>query len=131
MNYKEMSDHEINMAVTYIVHNLHGWSVNKNNNAFYNCGIDGSGHYMVNCIDYCNNPNDAWPVIVENNISLLSVSDYALDRKLKKFKLNFTGKYIASGFPVMSDGFNGDELQVMCENPLRAAMICFLKMKES
>lgn len=38
MNYKEWSDHDINMAVTCIVHKCEGWSVTENNTGFYHCG---------------------------------------------------------------------------------------------
>lgn len=112
INYEEMSDHEINMTVTCIVHNLHGWSVNENNNAFYHCGVDGSGHYMVNCIDFCNNPNDAWPIIVENNI--------AISPNIVFDKEKIEGWESWSTFCNYVD-----------KNPLRAAMICFLKMKDN
>ncbi len=122
MNYEEMSDHEINMAVTCIVYNCHDWSVNENNSGFYHCSVDGSCHYIVNCIDFCNNPNDAWPIIINNNISL-------------HYNWKEEHKYTASIYIPMNKElrFHARNFEVTLKKglELRAAMICFLKMKES
>ncbi len=132
MNYENMSDFDVNKAVSNLVDfGNFSISVNDENETVYILDKDGFDFLPIGHFDPCNNPNDAWTIIIENNISILHACDYHLDRKLKKFKINYTGQYIASAFPVMRDGFNGDELQVVNENPLRAAMICFLKMKES
>ena len=133
MNYEDMSDFEINKLVAGIVTDgdvidycdMFKGPTDDCVQVIYKIGIHGE-HY-----DYCNNPSDAWPIIAENNISMLADSDYALDRHLQKFKLNFTGRYVTSAFPAMSDGFNGDEVQSIDKNPLRSAMICFLKMKDA
>jgi hypothetical protein len=113
MNYEEMSDHDINMAVTCIVYNCHDWPVKDNNSGFYHCGVDGSCHYIVNCIDFCNSPSDSWHIILENNITLELSADslyeaYSVVNGVR-FSVQFSEKSRA----------------------LRAAMICFLKMKES
>ncbi|EIV2913297.1 DUF2591 family protein [Serratia marcescens] len=57
--------------------------------------------------DYCNNPADAWPIIMENKISI----NYWREGKLEADKY---GCHIARD-----------------ENPLRAAMIVFLMMKDA
>ncbi|MBN9706208.1 DUF2591 family protein [Enterobacter roggenkampii] len=62
-------------------------------------------------MDYCNNPADAWPIIVDNRISLLSVEC-----------LNGDISWLAKNKACPS---RGDK------NPLRAAMIVYLQMQES
>ncbi|UVD32335.1 NinX [Vibrio phage vB_VaM_H2] len=58
--------------------------------------------------DYCNNPSDAWPIIIENKICI-----------------NAYGS--GDGWSSTTDtSFFVDD-----DNPLRAAMICFLKMKDN
>ncbi|AOQ26670.1 hypothetical protein [Vibrio phage 2E1] len=61
-------------------------------------------------IDVCNNPSDAWPIIVENGISI-----------------DFWGD--SWGADIQLDGEVAFEH--LDKNPLRAAMICFLKMKDT
>lgn len=56
-----------------------------------------------NCFNPCNNAADAWPIIVENQICLLSLND----------------KWRAHDFKYMAEH----------TNPLRAAMIVFLEMQ--
>ena len=64
-------------------------------------------------VDYCNNPSDAWPIIIENKINMLWFNDD-------------DGDYVSCTVGESSDNkFLSDS-----DNPLRAAMICFLKMKE-
>lgn len=66
-------------------------------------------------VDYCNNPADAWPIIVGNQISLMY--EEAI------------GKWCA-GKPYWVDGSEWQlDTDVMEANPLRAAMIVFLMMQ--
>jgi len=57
--------------------------------------------------DYCNNPADAWPIIFENGIGLRKQSN---------------GLWVASQ--------PGEKLPQYHKNPLRAAMLVFLMMKD-
>jgi hypothetical protein len=57
--------------------------------------------------DPCNNPADAWPIIVANKISINHWR---------------TGEWTA-------DSFGGD--YVFSDTPFRAAMICYLMMKDA
>lgn len=67
-------------------------------------------------VDYCNNPADAWPIIVENNISLI------LDNPSSPMATsNCVGWYSDEETPIHASN----------QNPLRAAMIVFLMMQES
>ncbi|AUR86927.1 NinX [Vibrio phage 1.091.O._10N.286.52.B12] len=68
--------------------------------------ITGLGREQV--IDACNNPSDAWPIIVEHGIGMHKQHDQ-------------------SWFSSWTTG----EFDCVDKNPLRAAMICFLKMKDA
>lgn len=121
-NYEDMSDFEINAAVTCIIHECHGWEINWTNSCFFHCGVDGSGYYSQSIADYCNNPSDAWPVIVENKISIShSIALYRADALVydKKFDKGF--KIFKQDSPLGDTSSRG---------ALRAAMICFLKMND-
>ncbi|MGL4754778.1 MAG: phage protein NinX family protein [Aeromonadaceae bacterium] len=104
MNYEEMSDFDINQAVTCELFGCHEWSVNQEG-TFYHCGSDGSGYFIQTVADYCNNPSDAWPIIIESKINILHYKIGMIGARC--------GAYIA-----------------VDENALRAAMIVFLMMNE-
>lgn len=69
------------------------------------------------CFNPCNNPEDAWPIILENGIGIC-----AEDGKLVA-ATNNTHEYYE---PFGSTVFKCDH-----KNPLRAAMIVFLMMREN
>lgn len=115
-DYSKMSDFEINKLVAFalgckeVVPDIFMSDVrryefdkpkNKSGNKFF--------------FDPCNNPADAWPIIIANRIGVIPAPSDGLWR--------------AAHRDVGDDGtphyFN------QCENPLRAAMIVFLMMKES
>ena len=109
MNYADMSDFEINKAVFFkskIDYEDYNPLCPTNGSAFDYA--DGANWHEF---DPCNNPSDAWPIIVANGICITS--------------------------PVM-DGerwraviYNSDENYSWSDkNPLRAAMIVFLMMNE-
>jgi len=114
-DYSKMSDFEINQAVTRDLHGCHEWSVNRFGN-FYHCGFDGSQYIEVTVADYCNNPSDAWPIIHGNDIML---NPNCAD-ELWKAEQGFREK--PSGFYDVATAYN--------KNPLRAAMIVYLMMKD-
>lgn len=64
--------------------------------------------------DYCNNPSDAWKIIVDNGISLECI---VVNRHEKTWRAQLKPAYVKH--------------RVNHKNPLRAAMIVFLKMQES
>ena len=102
MDYSKLSDFEINKRVGFMSGRIRKGKTDK--------------HYEKICPDYCNNPSNAWPIIVDNNISLCLHSD---DKK-ERFAFN--------GF------FSVNDMAYSCEhkseNPLRAAMIVYLMMQE-
>ena len=71
--------------------------------------------------DYCNNPADAWPLVVENDIALLPSCGFDWVA-ISGLTLNSHSSYI--------DERLDDCLRHSDMNPLRAAMIVFLMMQE-
>ncbi len=68
----------------------------------------------------CNNPADAMPIIIENNISLHA----------PHLREGWMAEYTGSGDDV-NDGLQADYFDAHHKNPLRAAMEVFLMMKDA
>lgn len=103
MNYEELSDFEINKRVAKSK-KLKG--THQQNGVAVSCY---HGYF-----DPCNNPADAWPVIIGNKISLYSSHE---------------DKWFARS--EYSDNLLNYGYRCWDENPLRAAMICYLMMQEA
>ena len=105
MGCEDMTDFEINANVTALDYGCENWEFNGVE--FYHCGIDGSCYFSQPVIDYCNNPSEAWPIIIKNSI--------VIEPRENKSSL----AYLKGDAP--------------CEdkNPLRAAMIVYLMMNET
>ena len=104
-NYENMSDFEINAMVSKI---LFGSSmVDFDCNPFpENCsGFSYETERGFYSFNGCNNPSDAWPIIFENEISLVVVEE---------------GVWVARFGSVFYES----------SNPLHAAMMVYLKMKD-
>ncbi len=114
MSYEEKSDPEINAEVTCIVFGLQGWEFSENTQCFYHCGLDGNETHTQGVIDFCNNPNDAWPIIFDTGISLESDDIFNESHK--------------AGVSIWA-AYNPERSHYHHTNPLRAAMITFLMMK--
>lgn len=97
--YTELSDFEINKAVFI---KLYGEASLKDKDMF-------NSFYRT---DYCHNPEDAMPIIIESKICM-----------------NYVDSDIGWG-ACHFDGEKG-ELEVYDKNFYRAAMICFLIMKDA
>lgn len=71
--------------------------------------------------DPCSSPSDAWPIIVDNCISLTTIGDgnWHADT-VESIDCTDSNHFTCTS----SNHFHDD-------NPLRAAMICFLKMKDA
>ena len=96
MNYKEMSYQEINHKI--------------------DIRLNGASHKTRVLKDYCNNPSNAWPIILENRIRLSPNPTSEL----------WTAENDIILYPFENGGMNFVEHK----NPLRAAMIVFLMMGE-
>lgn len=108
MNYEDMSDFEINKRVAEAV----GMEISSDHSGAYVGVIKRSmgslPSYMH--VNHCNSPSDAWPIILENKITIFSPND-THDDSLWMAEL--------------------DESHMFSANPLRAAMIVFLMMQEA
>ncbi|MCB6147255.1 DUF2591 domain-containing protein [Proteus mirabilis] len=105
--YTELSDFEINKKVAERL-------FLKFSDCYSVILVDGE------IFDPCNNPSDAMPIIIENNISLLA----------PHLREGWMAEYTGSGDDV-NDGFQADYFDAHHKNPLRAAMEVFLMMKDA
>ena len=119
-DYASMSDQQINQLVGTIVSRDGLSIIASNGNAVIHEYSD-CGDFKGICLgwkvfDPCNKPADAWPIIDENNITIIN------DHPGIRYAVNNLNAYR-----------NGDRGCIVKShsNGLRAAMIVFLKMKES
>jgi len=113
MDYSQLSDQEINMLVAKIQHPDKTFIESKTRPP----SVVLLNHINM-WIDYCNNPADAWPIIVEHKISVIKDSGLYL--------------WVATSDAYWVDGYEWQISQeVMDANPLRAAMIAFLMMQDA
>lgn len=110
MNYEEMSDFEINVAVAenhlMLFVDLAKSKGKLDSDVWL---VDSFGSLMWTNYNPCHDPKHAWPIIVDNDITVRGGGIAFIERN----NLDIPA-YISRD-----------------ENPLRAAMICFLKMKDS
>lgn len=104
-DYAAMSDFEINSAVSM---------------ALLDKSANPSPRYVA-IGDYCNNPADAWSIIIGQKLSLINAGD----------------EWLCVPDDATVDGVTGEDIQTIYfsygyvdANPLRCAMIVFLMMKE-
>lgn len=100
--YTELSDFKINKAVFIKLYGEESLKDKDMFNSFYRT-------------DYCHNPEDAMPIIIENKISLRSPT--ITDR----WKAEFVDEY----------GNYVGYIRALNKNPLRACMEVFLMMKDA
>jgi len=113
MNYEDMSDFEINKAVAEAIgHQVCVSHHPGSENAIII--VNGSAR----AVDYCNNWSDGGPIIVENGIGLAFKPHCECDGWV-------AARHIYGALESNREPFTYHE------NPLRAAMIVFLKMQES
>jgi len=111
MNYEEMSDFDIAVELKNYVKG--SFSVYADHRMPFVLCEDTNEEF-----DPCNNPDDMWPIIVEHDITV-SPSE---------------GAWIHDGKP---HGYNSDSYEIgklyeyYDKNPLRAAAIVFLMMKDA
>ena len=108
MNYEDMSDFEINKLVatheSLIINDFQPMAKRAT-------GSEVRVNDIVNCWGFnpCGDSRDSWGIICENHISICFGSRLATAKAFTDSEL----------------------IQVIDKNPLRAAMICFLKMKDA
>lgn len=108
--YTELSDFEINLLVAQFVLPETQYDVIKQTMDIIQFLVDGSFGYRF--FDPCNNPADAMPIIIENKIGM-----------------NFIGNIV--GWSASHICESKGELEVYDKNYYRAAMKCFLIMKDA
>lgn len=120
MDYEKLSDFEINGLIAMRTQKVGDFTQARGLNFIheYRNPVEGYGAICLGWkeFDPCNNPADAWPVIVENEIDII--------------QNNGQDCALATNSAVMMMG--GDDVFISQDiNPLRAAMIVFLMMQES
>lgn len=111
-DYSKMSDFEINKEVALSL----GIEVVEWNGKIFG-GVErkiDNVTSVVSVIDYCNNPSDAWPIMKESLIGVTPDEDGVT--------MHFYGDWTARA--------HCKNLQFTGKNPLRAAMIVYLMMKD-
>lgn len=122
MDYSKLSDFEINKLVAIATGHKQfsslGWQGLQEGDF---SAVIVRGPRKIGGFDPCNEPADAWPIVVENKISLVWIAE--------------TSRWCAShGGNAESEYWGWDECPDVYHesiNPLRAAMIVFLMMQES
>ena len=114
-DYSKMSDFEVNKAVAINVGGYQG-HVEHMKHGVKESDRDSHGMFYFER-DYCNNPSDAWPIIHSSDIML---NPNCVD-ELWKAEQGFREK--PSGFYSAATAYSN--------NPLRAAMIVYLMMKDA
>ena len=118
-DYSKMSDFEINkwIAVELALDGYIG--INESTRSDSEVVItteNGEGCTKNSYVDYCSNPSDAWPIIFVNDIMLNPNCVDALWKAEQGFREKPSGFYSAA--------------TAYSNNPLRAAMIVYLMMKD-
>lgn len=116
MSYETATDYEINKRVIEFYYG-DDIEIEFDGLQIFTCEteVNDTGRFTLKkYFDPCNNPSDAWPIIIENHINL------------SKHKGN--GEWFAF---TRADDLGVSEFQCKNENALRAAIICFLKMKDA
>lgn len=114
MDYSKLSDFEINKRVLLLSTGVKPLGYPHNSDG-RSAGRIGSGVDYI-WYDFCNNPADAWPIIIENEISLIS----RCANGEWKAQLHLGREDIFDSYASCWD-----------KNPLRASMIVFLMMQDS
>ena len=105
MNYEEMSDLQINQLVANAV----GVDAVENSGVVFGAVKHEGGNVVsvIGVVDYCNNPSDAMPILIEMKIGFKWVNG------------SCTASSVLRGYHESTS-----------DNPLRAAMVVFLMMQE-
>lgn len=109
-DYSKMIDFEINKLVVLSIGGFESEDIFQLQGVIFKR----HGKYQYSVFDPCNNPSEAWPIILSNLIALKPVKLYVGGQRW---------------FASKGDGDFG--LKFADDNPLRAAMIVYLMMKES
>lgn len=118
MNYEKLSDFEINKLIAVKLAPNGCIVINESPRSDSEVVVtteNGDGCTKNSYVDYCNNPSDAWEIIDSNLICLMA--DVFCEPQ-------DGGKWIAQ------PAYGWQHERVRNDNPLRAAMIVYLMMKD-
>lgn len=118
-DYSKMIDFEINKLVALSIGGFESEDIFQLQGVIFKR----HGKFQYSFFDPCNNPSDAWPIICE---SLISISPHYKFTDESEEYIAHSNEWVADN--VMSDGKSFRYKDI---NPLRAAMIVYLMMKES
>lgn len=125
MDYSQLSDFEINKRVAIALNIDMHFFISESEDSFDSEVLPSemgpiwqtSAHMVLqyspsngNCFNPCNNPADAWPIIADNHIGI--------------------APYPSEAFAWSSRHGMASDLSAEDKNPLRAAMVVFLMMKD-
>lgn len=115
MDYSKLSNYEINVLVarTQGYHYENGWSVHRID-LDYDRVIVHEGYGDCHRLDYCSDPRDAWPLVLEESISV---------------KIYPVAAVLAIATCGEFDGIDF-KYEATHSNPLRAMIECYLQTKE-
>lgn len=111
-DYSKMSDFEINKAVALSLGGFEGDDILEPPGVIFKR----HGKFQYSFFDPCNNPSDAWPIIASSRISIEFDGDGSTEPQ--SVWCNVTNFQRTCGIKYQ-------------KNPLRAAMIVYLMMKDS
>lgn len=132
MDYSQLSDFEINKLVAYALGNADvGRPFDEiSGNAcrftvFKNSGLNREGEIVMRPMtvtkDFCNNPADAWQIIVDNRIAVIPDTAAGEWVAFNEFTL-YEGDWMFASDPTHHS---------IGKNPLRCAMETFLMMQDA
>jgi hypothetical protein len=117
-DYSKMSDFEINKVVAEQLYKdkpslIVQRDVPSRPAVTVFCDIGDGEIVSIVCADYCNNPADAWPIIIRNKITVCAPMETDKPQEWLCYDTNHS------------------DTDFKDKNPLSAAMIVFLMMKDS
>lgn len=114
MDYTKYSDWQINCLIAKRLNILSDMHICNERKTINRHCENGKTLKKIVQVDYCNNPSDAWPVILENKITVDPIGE----------------AWHHNPHPQDYYYHEGICNNVSDKNPLRAAMIVFLMMNE-
>lgn len=120
MNYETATDRELNGRLLELIHGevVNYWCLSDDETYIYDCGPAGDAFHKIDLLDYCADISATWPLMIEYGVELSPC---------------FNGWWFAG----VVDSYTYEEEVLSysgittCENPLRAIVICLIKVLEA
>lgn len=125
-DYSVLSDFEISCEVLAVFEpDINHMVLSDDKSCFYDCGPAGDGWNQIDIPDFCGDPANSLPIIIDNKISLLNHRDDE-GENIESTTWSATTNIDMTWFGGKDEGFQHSD-----KNPLRAAMIVFLMMQDN